>query len=114
LIKLLVAGPRNYNNFEIVLREIRKIKPDIIITSKKCGGVDNIGRFYSYRYKSGLNTFKANWDKFGNSAGYLRNEKMVLECTESLIFWDNISTGTKLTIDLLKQYNKPYKLIEIN
>ena len=52
--------------------------------------------------------YKANWDKYGKSAGYKRNAEMVNQLDKNdiaFIFWDGKSKGTKHTIDLCNKNN---------
>jgi uncharacterized phage-like protein YoqJ len=51
--------------------------------------------------------FKAEWEKFGKRAGYIRNELMIKEATNVIAFWDGKSKGTKHSIDLAIKAGKP-------
>lgn len=44
--------------------------------------------------------FQADWDTYGKSAGYRRNELIVAAADKVIAFWDGESRGTKHTIDL--------------
>lgn len=52
----------------------------------------------------------ANWDLYGKSAGYRRNEDMAKYAKEDtnigvlIAFWDRVSKGTKHMIDLANKY----------
>ena len=49
--------------------------------------------------------FPAEWDKYGKSAGYIRNKQMAKYATKSVVFWDFKSKGTGHMIDLSREYN---------
>jgi len=50
----------------------------------------------------------ADWDKYGKSAGYKRNEEMAIYSKEDngvlIAFWDEVSKGTKHMIDLANKH----------
>ena len=49
-----------------------------------------------------MEVFLANWNKFGKSAGFRRNEQMA-EVADALIdFWDGKSNGTKHMIEIME------------
>jgi len=48
--------------------------------------------------------FSADWSKYGKSAGYKRNKQMALYADVLIAFWDGNSKGTKLMIELAKEY----------
>ena len=64
-----------------------------------------------------LKIFSADWNKYGKSAGPIRNRQMVEYIKEKdgvcLIFWDGQSKGTKNDIDLCKEYGVRYKVFDI-
>ena len=113
--KLLIFGTRTITNAEIFLKMMKLYNDiDVIITSERCNGVDKMARLYSLRIlKKKPKTFKAFWSQ-GNRAGYLRNRLMVIHCTEAVGIWNGRSDGTKLTINLLKEYEKPFKIFDLN
>ncbi len=46
-----------------------------------------------------MTIFIAEWDKYGKSAGYIRNRLIVQESDMIVAFWDGKSKGTKHSID---------------
>lgn len=51
--------------------------------------------------------FKANWEKYGKSAGARRNQEIVNKADYIVAFWDGKSKGTKITIDMAIKAGKP-------
>ena len=51
--------------------------------------------------------FRPEWTKYGRPAGPIRNQKIVDECDQIMIFWDGISPGTKTTFDMAMKSGKP-------
>ena len=44
--------------------------------------------------------YPADWDKYGKSAGYRRNEQMADNADSLIALWDGRSRGTKHMIDI--------------
>lgn len=53
----------------------------------------------------------ADWNKYGKSAGYKRNEQMAIYADACLAFWDGKSKGTKHMIGLAKRHNLRLKVV---
>lgn len=106
--KYLIAGSRTFNDYNLLLQVINKYeKPDVIIEGG-AKGADVLGRRYANENNIECQEYKADWDRYGKSAGYIRNSEMVnqLDKTDkAFIFWDGKSKGTKHTIDLCNKKN---------
>ena len=113
-MRMIVAGGRNFNDknlFEKVMRDKFKelqgkcysIKENIEIVSGMASGADTLGKEFAERWGLKLAKFPADWDKFGKSAGYKRNEQMA-EYAEALIaIRENNSKGTSHMIDIARK-----------
>ena len=65
---------------------------------------------YAEENNYSLELFPAQWNKYGRSAGPIRNEIMVAKCDYVIAFWDGTSKGTKNLIDNAVKYNKPLRV----
>ena len=120
ILKIVIAGCRNYNNYyeakeyiDFCIREIKK-NNTIVILSGGCRGADAIGERYAIENGYEIRKFVANWDKYGKAAGPIRNEQMAIEADYIICFWDYKSRGTKSMIENAKKYSKPYKIKNIS
>lgn len=108
-MRTIIAGSRNVKNYKTVLNAIRKaiessqIRPTCII-SGGANGVDKLGEKFARDFEFPLEVYKADWDKYGNKAGYIRNEQMALVSDALIAIWDGTSNGTKHMINLAKKY----------
>lgn len=75
---------------------------DIEIVSGGARGADKFGERFATEHSLPLKVCKANWDKYGKRAGYLRNIEMAEldDVRELIILWDGVSKGSKHMIDI--------------
>ncbi|MFA5760289.1 MAG: SLOG family protein [Dehalococcoidales bacterium] len=113
---LIVAGPRNFFNREIIIENlinaICDIKPTKIITGNATG-VDQITAEYCHSLTEiEFEVFPADWDKYGRSAGPRRNWTMALAGTHLLAF-TNGSPGTSNMIYFAKRHDLEIIFVDI-
>lgn len=115
--KLIVAGGRDFDDEAKMLAEIQRLeagdltKYEISIVSGMARGADRLGYDLAKSVGATVHEFKADWDTFGNRAGYLRNVQMGEFADGLLAFWDKKSRGTKHMIDIMNQLVKPVTII---
>jgi hypothetical protein len=114
--RVIIAGGRNFNDFN-KLTEImdswlrfKKETHKIIIVSGGAKGADALGEMYANLRGYEITQYKANWDKYGKRAGYLRNEIMACNADALAAFWDGQSKGTDHMIKIAAKYNLPTKI----
>lgn len=109
--KLLIAGSRDFHNYNLLKQYIKPEHVSVIISG--CArGADTLAIQYAKEFNIPVEEYPAEWDKYGKSAGYKRNKVMVDKATAVIVFWDGESKGTKHTIDLTQAANKPLKIVK--
>lgn len=106
--KVIIAGSRgfdDYRNLEYFCDVVLMNEENITIVSGTANGADKLGEKYTINRKYKIDKFPANWDKYGKSAGYIRNSDMADYSDILIAFWDNKSKGTKHMIDLANKKN---------
>lgn len=106
-MKVIIAGSRNFNDYNRLKKlcdNILCLQTDIEVVSGTANGADKLGEKYANEKGYKLKQFPANWDKFGKSAGYKRNEEMAKYAESLIVFWDGKSKGTKHMIDLAEKH----------
>ena len=111
--KVVIAGGRDFDNFEAMQKILDLIKweSDDVIVSGTARGADTLGEKYANLKGINVIRFPAQWSMYGRSAGFKRNEEMAKFCTHGIVFWDGKSKGSEHMINLLKKYNRTYKII---
>lgn len=117
--RIIIAGGRDFINYSLLEFEVKKfivehnLQLPIEIVSGHARGADTMGERFAHKYKLDLKIFPAEWDKYGNRAGPIRNEEMAKYCElqYAIIFWDGQSSGSKNMIENSKKYNLTYKIV---
>ena len=123
MIRVLIAGSRDFNDFELLdkavkhyLKQYSLHRQDIEVVSGGARGADKLGEQFANKYSIKLTIFPADWNTYGKSAGYIRNEQMIKYIGDTGIvfaFWDGQSHGTAHTIKLANKYNIKVHIIRI-
>ena len=114
--RVVVAGSRDFNDYNLLSSELDKFlagKKNVTIVSGTARGADRMGEQYAAEHGYKIDQFPAEWSKYHQGAGPIRNLEMVKTADAVVAFWDNQSTGTKNIIDCAKQENIPYKVISV-
>lgn len=119
---ILVCGTRTFNNYNFLRVAlgsylVNKDLSTIHIITGGARGADSLGTEFANRNGISNAVFPANWGFYGKTAGYKRNKAMAeiasLNNGVVIAFWDGKSVGTKMMIDLAKEYNLPTYIYKI-
>lgn len=118
--KVVIFGSRDFNNYELlkekcdVYLQNKKETHHIIIVSGHARGADTLGEQYAKEKDYELETYPADWDKYGKKAGFIRNEQMGDIANAAIGFWDGKSHGTKHMIDYCKNKGLDVRVVKYN
>ena len=119
-MKVIIAGSRDFTNYsflvEICDKILKKVTEEIIIVSGTARGADTLALKYADQKGFKTEKYPADWDKYGKSAGHIRNAVMADVGDTLIAFWDGKSPGTKDMIQKMFLANKRFRVIiyEIN
>lgn len=124
-MRIIIAGGRDFNDYLLLEKECNRIckqlsdegyfskvigisQHSIEVISGTANGADKLGERFAKEYGFKIKRFPANWNLYGKSAGYKRNEQMALYAKEDngvlIAYWNRVSKGTKHMIDLAKKH----------
>lgn len=117
--RVAIVGGRDFSDFNRMVRVCDKLLRNkiaegykIIVINGKARGADSLGGEYAKLRGFGCEEAPADWDRFGKSAGYRRNEEMAKSSDAVIAFWDNSSKGTKHMIDISMRLGKQIRIYE--
>jgi len=103
MLRLLVCGDRDWNDYPSVLAVVEQWRPDVVIEGE-CRGADLAGRDAAVDLGIPFLPFPAEWEKYHKAAGARRNQQMLDEANPNRVvaFHDNLcdSRGTR---DMLRR-----------
>lgn len=102
-MKTIIAGSRNFNDYDLLEAVLLKHSDITEIISGCARGADSLGEKFALEHSIPIKKFPADWNTYGKSAGYRRNEQMAYYGDRLIAFWDGQSKGTKHMIDLARK-----------
>lgn len=109
MFRVIIAGGRDFTDYDYLEKAMDSLlsnkNGDIVIVCGMARGADTLGEKYAKARGYEVRYFPAEWEKYGKSAGYRRNEQMAQNADALVAFWDGSSRGTAHMIDLAKKYN---------
>lgn len=113
-MKVLVCGSRHFNDKELMDDVLNKFTITEIIHGA-ARGADRMAGVYAERQGIPVHIFPANWDKYGNAAGPIRNQQMLTEGKPEKViaFLAPDSRGTKHMISISQKAGVPVEIVNI-
>lgn len=105
-IKMAVVGSRSFTDYGFMQNILQWYDISEII-SGGAGGVDSLARRFAEDKSIKYREFKPDWNRYGKSAGFRRNEQIIAAADEVVAFWDGQSRGTQHSIKLAEEQGKP-------
>ncbi len=104
-MKVLVCGSRDWDNASFIHDSLAQLPKDAEVIEGGARGADEMARQSATELGLDVVEYPANWERFGNSAGPLRNIKMLDREQPDLViaFQANNSKGTQHMIDQAKR-----------
>jgi predicted Rossmann fold nucleotide-binding protein DprA/Smf involved in DNA uptake len=109
-----IVGSRDFTDYSFMKVEfLKRYNPETIecIYSGGAKGADSLARQLAHELNIEIVEILPDWDKYGKSAGYIRNKVIVGSSDEVLAFWDGISKGTKHSIDIAQKQGIPISIL---
>lgn len=106
LARVIVAGTRSFDDYELMSSKLDRLLAtltDVEVVSGKAPGADTLGERYAKERSYLLKEFPADWKKYRNPAGHIRNTTMAWYATHLVAFWNGTSPGTRDMIRLAEK-----------
>jgi len=107
-MNIAIVGSRGFTSYAYLEKSLEIYFGFIDkIISGGATGADSLGARYAKEHDIPLQVFLPDWKTYGNSAGFLRNEKIVEAADVVVAYWDGESHGTRHSINLGRAMQKP-------
>lgn len=108
MFRVIIAGGRDFDDYDLLSdtmdRLLSNVDEDIVIVCGKARGADTLGEVYAKERGYIVRYFPADWERYGRSAGYIRNTEMAKNADALVAFWDGRSHGTKDMVETAQKY----------
>lgn len=95
-MKIVITGSRDTNDRRYAWYLLDKYFPKdaLMINGRAKSGIDLFTYQWAINNKIQLIERYADWDRYGKSAGFIRNQVMIDEADACFAIWDGYSKGT--------------------
>lgn len=108
MFKVIIAGSREFSDYGYLAKRcdffLNKVQDEIEIVSGTARGADRLGELYAKERGYKCTRFPADWDQFGKSAGFRRNEEMADYADALIAFPLGKSSGTRDMINRARKH----------
>jgi hypothetical protein len=118
--KVAIIGSRGFTDYVAFCEALRPFNdnqcygwPWTEVISGGARGVDSLAAQWAAEEGLKLTELKADWDRYGKRAGFLRNVDIIAAADMVIAFWDGVSKGTKHSIGLAHKARKPILIIYV-
>lgn len=105
-MKIAIVGSRDYPNLNRVREFVKALPVGTVVVSGGARGVDYVAATTARIRGLEVIEYLAEWEQYGQRAGYLRNKDIVAAADRVVAFWDGRSRGTQHTIQLATEAGK--------
>ena len=121
MTKIIIAGLRKYDNYDFFQSKLGKILKDygpsqLELVSGGATGIDTYAEIFAKQHQIPIKVFPANWGKYGNAAGPIRNKQMADYVGSSgilIAFWNYHSRGTGNMIQIAEERKMTTIIVDI-
>lgn len=115
-MKISIIGSRTFNDYDFLKQSILEniaINDIDVIVSGGAKGADKLGELFAEEFNKRTIIFLPDWEKYGKSAGFIRNADIIKNSDFVFAFWNGVSKGTLNSINTAKKLNKKIKIFNV-
>jgi len=115
-MKVIIAGGRDITPQQF-LKALDFFPDDWDVTevvSGKARGVDRMGEVLADNQSIPVKPFPADWDKYDDVVGHIRNKEMAIYANSLFAIWNGKSKGTKNMINIATELGLKFVVVMIN
>lgn len=110
--RVIVCGSRDWKDRAKIATRLRALPANTIVVHGNARGADRIAHQEARKLRLAVEPHPANWDRYGRTAGPIRNKEMADAGADLCIaFWDGQSAGTNNMIEQATKAGIPVEII---
>lgn len=107
-IRILICGGRDFNDYARCKTDVLRLAKgysEVTFITGMARGADSLALKLYTEFECELDKYPADWDTFGKSAGFRRNQQMLDEGKPDVVlaYWDGKSRGTQHMIRISQE-----------
>ena len=111
-MKIVIAGSRSFHDYQLLCQTLAPERHRITqVLTGGARGADQLGYRWAWKHQVRHQLFRADWERFGKSAGMRRNHQMAQAGDVLVACWDGQSPGTAHMIQRMEQLGKPVVVV---
>ena len=111
-MKVIIAGSRTFTDYQCLCQVLAPDRHRITqVLTGGARGAEQLGYRWAWKHAVKHQRFRADWERFGKSAGVRRNFQMAQAGDILITFWDERSAGTAHLMQCMRQVGKPVVVI---
>ena len=113
-MRILVCGGRDFKDRDLLYNSLLPYMNDtnLTIIHGNASGADTLGRIWAEAFSHKVESYPADWNKYGKRAGYIRNVQMLNEGKPDLVIAFPGGKGTQMMINLAEAAGVP--VVKVN
>ena len=113
-MRLIIAGSRTFTDYQLLCQTLAPERHRITqVITGGARGADQLGYRWAWKHQVKHQLFRAEWERFGRSAGMRRNHQMAQAGDMLVAFHVNNSPGTAHMIACMRALGKPVVVIQV-
>ena len=116
-MKVIIAGTRYkdkdakiaFDDYNLVVEAVARSGFNITeVVSGTAIGADRLGEKWAIANGIPIKEIPADWNRYGNAAGPMRNKAMAEYADAAIVVWDGKSPGSRNMVENMIRKKKPY------
>lgn len=116
-MKVIIAGTRYidkeqkkvFDDYNLVVQAVERSGFKITeVVSGTAIGADRLGEKWALANGIPIKEMPADWNRYGNGAGPMRNRQMAEYADAAIVVWDGKSPGSRNMVENMIRRKKPY------
>ncbi len=113
-MKVLIAGSRSFTNSQRLCQTLALERPRITqVLTGGARGAEPLGYRWAWKHALPHQLCRADWERFGKSAGVRRTYQMAQIGDVLVCFWDGVSKGNAHMVQCMRQLGKPVVVVRV-